>query len=260
MESVDAAIGHSVRQQDDGGGVLAQVVVSQLPQALHGCGVNIRTACGRFCLHLCIESFQLAAISNSSIDVPGVALEGDEDIDLMRRGLEQILLRVLLNEDLAHGLHHLLPACSLHTSGVVQTIYGEGGLAEFRLVQVQALHQHAGGGHPNGREHPVWLDAPVGTEHIPVLLGYPLVPGAAACALDLVLNLVGKQVFLQIQKSLLLLSIPVVHIAQGGVRDREAVIGVDGIQGLLASCLQLLVGTDDEALIVHHGVIAAGEK
>ena len=117
-----------------------------------------------------------------------------------------------------------------------------------------------GESHPDGGEHSVRLDAPVGAEHVGVLRRHPLVTGAAAGALDLVLNLVGKQVFLQIQKSLLLLSIPVVHIAQGGVRDREAVIGVDGIQGLLASCLQLLVGTDDEALIVHHGVIAAGEK
>ena len=131
----------------------------------------------------------------------------------MRRGLEQILLRVLLNEDLAHGLHHLLPADPLHAAGVVQTVDREGGLAELRLVQIQTLHEHIGGGHPNRREHPVGLDTPVGAEHIPVFCRYPLVPGAAACALDLVLNLVGKQVFLQIQKRLLLLGVPVVHIA-----------------------------------------------
>ena len=178
----------------------------------------------------------------------------------MLRGLEQILLRVLLNQDLAHGLYHLLPAGSLHTAGVVQTIYGERGLAELCLVQVQALHQHLGGRHPDGGEYPVGLDAPVGAEYVRVLRRHPLVAGAAAGALDLVLHLVGQEVLLQIQECLFLLGIPVVHIAQGRIGNGETVIGVDGIQGLLPTGLQFLIGADDKALIVHHGVVATGEE
>ena len=114
----------------------------------------------------------------------------------MFRSLKQILLRVLLNQDLAHGLHHLFPAYPLHAAGVVQTVDREGGLAELRLVQIQTLHEHIGGGHPDGGEHPVRLDAPVGAEHVGVLRRHPLVPGAAAGALDLVLNLVGQEILL----------------------------------------------------------------
>ena len=74
------------------------------------------------------------------------------------------------------------------------------------------------------------------------------------------MHLVGQEVLLQIQECLFLLGIPVVHIAQGRIGNGETVIGVDGIQGLLPTGLQFLIGADDKALIVHHGVIAAGEK
>ena len=49
-------IRHSVRQQDDGGGVLAQAVVFQLPQALHGGIIDVGAAHGLLRLHLVVEA------------------------------------------------------------------------------------------------------------------------------------------------------------------------------------------------------------
>ena len=77
-----------------------------------------------------------------------------------------------------------------------------------------------------------------------------------ARSLQLQLGVIGGKGVLEALEGLLPV-LAVVQVAQGRVGDGYAVSGVDGDQGVLAGGRQLLVGSDDQGLVVDHGVMLA---
>ena len=84
------ALGLAVCQQDEGRGVLGQVVVFQFLQPLEGGGVHIGAAPWLQILHGGVQDFQLRPVAPGGADFHGLAAEGDEDVHLTAGGLEEM--------------------------------------------------------------------------------------------------------------------------------------------------------------------------